>query len=476
MYYEKKYSLRKPERKKFTLSNFVGYDENKKSRTLPCDYVDCVFNYGFKNNKLVNSYGVSKFKKGGYEFPPLPEVKGRHGVFCTTMIVDDLPRFTALISYAGEVAFCVQGDKEWRTMKTNKSMAHTQGTIYYVNNEPCLFLAGDDGVEWFANNIFYAAMGEPVLDLCVHYERLFLVVKGIHNSVWFSQAGNPMVWEHEIDKGGYINFDGTVGEVNVIRSFNNYLYVFCDYGIYRLTAYGDQTQFNLKKIYTSSGRIYAKSVTVCGEYIAFAGDEGIFLFDGYEVSRYTTKVNHLLSEGYDDIYACYSRNKYIISFTNEKTTDYGLYNEKRANNMLLIFDIFDKSVNVMRGVSLKYLCAVNEKTCCKVVAISDDCDTFVELDDSGLYLGEPMLKYWESGEIDFGRPADVKLLKSVEYSAKNEYYLGIICNGERQEFLLSPNEKKKSLYIKAKEFKFYIRSDNPVDEILPPTLVVDFLK
>ncbi|MDE7336796.1 MAG: hypothetical protein K2N32_01625, partial [Clostridia bacterium] len=326
MYYEKKYSLRQPERKKFALSNFAGYDENKKSRILPCDYVDCVYNYGFKNNKLVNSYGVSEFKMGDYVFPPLPEVEGKRGVFCTTMFVDGAPRFTAVISYAKEIAFCVAGDTEWRFMKTNRFAPHTCGTIYYINSDPCLFLAGDGGVEWFANNYFYTALTKSVQDICLHYERLFLVVKDTHNSVWFSKAGNPMVWDHEIDKGGYINFDGTIGEVNAIKSFNNYLYIFCDYGIYRLTAYGDQTQFNLKKIYTSSGRIYANSVTVCGEYIAFAGDEGIFLFDGYDVSRYTTKVNNLIADGFEDISSCYSRHKYIVSFTNHTQAEYGVFN------------------------------------------------------------------------------------------------------------------------------------------------------
>lgn len=474
MYYEKKYTVRKPERKKVALSNFAGYDENKKSRDLPCDYVDCVYNYRFKNNKLVSPYGVSEFKIGNYVFPPPPKINGKKGVFCTTMFVDFAPRFTILISHVGGVEYCVEGDTEWRHI--DKSKAYTTGAIYYINSEPCLFMAGDNGVEWFANNVFYTAIEEKVIDICVHYERLFIVVADKHNCVWFSKSGNPMEWGHSIDKGGYINFDGTLGEVNTIKSFNNYLYIFCDYGIYRLTAYGDQTQFNLKKIYTSSGRIFSKSVTVCGEYIAFAGEDGIFLFDGYDVSRYTTKVNNLISSGFDDLSACYSHHKYIVSFTNDTKTDYGVFNRKRDNNMLLVFDIESKSVNLMRSVSLKHICAVNERKYSKVVAMSDDCDTFVQLDESGLYLGKPLLKYWESGVIDFSRPADLKLIRSVEYSAKNDFYLGIICNGERREFLLSAREKKKPIYIKGKEFKFYIKSDNADEEILPPTLVVDFLK
>lgn len=475
MYYDKKYNVAKPERKKVPLSNFLGYDENKKSRDIPCDYVDCVYNYRFKNNKLVNPYGVSEFKIGDYVFPlPPANVRGKVGVFCTTMFVDGAARFAILISHDGGVDYCVKGDLEWRHI--SEPRAYTSGAIYYINSDPCLFIAGPYGVEWFTNNAFYTAIEKEVIDICVHYERLFIVVAEKHNSVWFSKSGNPTVWDHDIDKGGYINFDGTLGEVNTIKSFNNYLYIFCDYGIYRLTAYGDQTQFNLKKIYTSSGRIYAKSVTLCGEYIAFVGEDGIFLFDGYDVSRYTTKINNLISDGLDDVSACYSHHKYFVSFTKNTDTDYGVFNEEKNNNTLLVFNIEDKGVELMKGVSLKHICAVNEREYSKVVALSNDSRSFVQLDDSGLYLGKPMLKYWESGTIDFSRPADVKMIRSVEYSAKSDYYFGIVCNGERKEFLLSAKEKKRPIYIKGKEFKFYIRSDNADEEIYPPTLVVDFLK
>lgn len=474
MYYDKKYNVVKPERKKFALSNFLGYDENKKSRDLPCDYVDCAYNFRFKNNKLVNPYGVSEFKIGDYVFPPTPAIRGKVCVFCTTMLVDYATKFTILISHDGGVDYCVKGDTEWRHIA--KPGAYTCGAIYYIDTDPILFVGGKNGVEWFCNDEFFTALEKEVIDMCLHYERLFIVVAEKHNSVWFSKSGIPTEWDHDIDKGGYINFDGTLGEVNTIKSFNNYLYIFCDYGIYRLTAYGDQTQFNLKKIYTSSGRIFAKTVTQCGEYIAFVGEDGLFLFDGYDVTRYTTKINNLISDGLDDVSACYSNHKYIVSFTDNTDTDYGVFNEERKNNTLLVFDIDDKGVELMKGVSLKHICAVNESDYCKVVALSEDSRMFVQLDDSGLYLGNPMLKYWESGNIDFSRPADVKMIRSVEYSAKSDYYLGIICNGERKEFLLSAKEKKRPIYIKGKEFKFYIKSDNENEEIYPPTLVVDFLK
>ena len=174
MYYNKKYNVAKPERKKVALSNFLGYDENKKSRNLPCDYVDCVYNYRFKNNKLVAPYGVSEFKIGDYVFPPTPFTRGKIEIFCATMFIDFAPKFTILISHDGGVDYCVKGDTEWRHITRPRSC--TCGAIYYINTDPCLFIAGKNGVEWFCNGEFYTVIEKEVIDICVHYERLFIVV------------------------------------------------------------------------------------------------------------------------------------------------------------------------------------------------------------------------------------------------------------------------------------------------------------
>ena len=98
-----------------------------------------------------------------------------------------------------------------------------------------------------------------------------------------------------------------------------------------------------------------------------------------------------------------------------------------------------------------------------------------QLDDSGLYFGKAMQKYWQTNEIDFDLPNGVKVIRTIEYNTPYEYILGIIADGERHEFLLTPKEKKKSIYIKSQSFVFYIRSDNNLENIRPPKLEVDFI-
>lgn len=475
MFYDKKYSLVKPERKKILLSNFKGYDETKVSRDLPCDYVDEVYNFAFKNNCLVSPYGVSVMKSQGMEIPDLPPIDGEARLFTTSIADGGKLKTKLVVSHFGGIEFYVDGDVQWSHIDCGERF--DVGVNYLYEGEDMLLLSGGGGLKALTSEGLHSVKdGVDVLDMCVHYERIYAVVKGERNSLWFSDDFDPFNWNVSLEEGGYIDFDGSLGNVNAVKSFDNYLYVFCDFGIYRLTAYADQTQFSMKKVYVSGGRIISKSITCCGEYVAFAGEDGIYLFDGYDVSRYSVKTNDLLQDGFDDVSACYAHHKYIISFTNRRGGDFGMFTKQQRNNTMLIFDLTDKSVNLMRGVSLYDLKALGTSQSGRIIGLSDDASSPVELDSSGLYLSSPYQKYWKSGIIDFRRPSQIKVIRNVEYSIDGQITLGILANGERREFILSPRENFQSIYVKADKFVFYIRADNAKENVRPLTLEVDFLK
>lgn len=475
MFYDKKYALEKPERKRVKLSGFKGYDETKVSRNLPCDYVDCVYNYKFKNGNLVNPYGISELRFDGLTVPPLPEIKGRPRLFVTQAVADGRLVGKIAVSHEGGLEYIVEGGKEWTHAESDE--VFDVGVHYLYNDEDLLLLSCKSGLKALSGDTLINVKGDMrILDMCVHYERIYAIVEGTRNSLWFSDDFNPFNWNVSLDEGGYIDFDGSLGNVNAVKSFDNYLYVFCDYGIYRLTAYADQTQFSMKKVYSSGGKIIADSITECGEYVAFASADGIYLFDGYDVSRYSVKTNDLLQAGFDDVSACYIRHEYIVSFTNDSEADYGVFTQSKPNNTIMIFDLTDKSVNFIRGVSLFDLKAFNSARGGKVIGLSQDANSPVELDGDGQYLGLPYQKYWQSGEIDFDRPSAVKVIRSVEYDVEGQIVLGILADGERREFVLSPSENRRSIFVKSDRFTFYIRSDNVKERVRPLVLEIDFLK
>jgi len=476
MFYDKKYALSKPERKRLILSNFKGYDENKLSRSLPCDYVDNVYNFGFKNNSLVNLYGISSLRLDGNRLPALPPTDGYRKMFVAKRkSPSGASEATVVVAHSRGIEYISTSDEGWQHIDCDDTF--TAAVNYIYEDEDLLLLSGNKGIKAFCNGeLKDVPLKMRIKDMCVHSERIYAVSEDERNKLWFSDDFNPFNWNVSLQEGGYIEFDGSLGSVSAVRSFDNYLYVFCDYGIYRLSAYVDQSQFSLKKIYSSSGRIYSPSVTECGEYIAFAGEDGVYLFDGYDVGRFSVKTNELLSRGFEDVSACYAHHRYILSFTNGDGGDYGAISRRRNNNMILIFDLADRSVNVMRGVSFFNLTNLNTRDYGKVIGLSEDCDFLAELDKGGLYFDAPFLKYWESGEIDFDRPSEQKVLRAIEYNTEYQYILGVMAGEERYEFLLSPDEKRRNLYIRSDAFRFYIKSDNVRDVIKPPALVVDFLK
>lgn len=474
MYYSKNYALPKPSRKNILLSSFKGYDETKVSTTLPCDYVDCVYNYKFKNGRLVNPYGINELKIGENILPDIPEIEGEKRLFCTKTVLDKKLTSVIVISHQNGLEYMAIGENIWHHI--DNDYLFTNAVNYLYEDKDLLILSGEKGLKIFDNGALNnVEQNNQIIDMCVHYERIYTIVKGERNSLWFSDDFDPYNWNVSIDEGGYINFDGTLGNVNAIKSFINYLFIFCDYGIYRLTAFADQNQFSMKKVYTSCGRIFSKSVTECGEYIAFASEDGVYLFDGYDVTRYSIKANDLLGEGIQDVSACYAHHKYILSFTNNIDSNYGVFSQPQDNNLLLIFDLSDKSVNLMRGLNFDNLMALSMSDYNRIIGLSKDTACVSQLDDTGLYFGFPFQKYWQSGEIDFDTPSVTKVIRSIEYSTKHQYVFGIIANGLRQEFVLSPEETKKNLYIKSQSFVFYIRSDNKAEDIRPPKLVVDYL-
>ena len=129
--------------------------------------------------------------------------------------------------------------------------------------------------------------------MCVHYERIYATVSGEANSLWFSDDFNPVNWNASLTEGGFINFDDDGGRVIKAVSFLDHVYVFRDYGIVRLTAYGSQENYTVSKVYVSASRILPDTIACCGDRIIFLTDEGLFSFNGYTMTMIAKEITNL---------------------------------------------------------------------------------------------------------------------------------------------------------------------------------------
>ena len=108
-------------------------------------------------------------------------------------------------------------------------------------------------VVWDGVSDPYEVLDAPkISSMALHYERLFATVDGEKNSVWFSDDLDPTNWSMSLDEAGFIELIDERGALLKVVSFLDYIYIFREYGISRLTAYGDQTSFSVSNLFVSS--------------------------------------------------------------------------------------------------------------------------------------------------------------------------------------------------------------------------------
>ena len=163
-----------------------------------------------------------------------------------------------------------------------------------------IFCSAADDMKVYDGNTLTVVENAPKVDCaCLHYDRLFVTTLNDKNTIMFSDDLDPTGWEVGPDEAGYITMTDERGAIVGIISFLNYLYVFREYGISRLTAYGAQESFNLNHLFLTTGKIVKDTVRVCGETVIFLTEQGLFQFDGSNAKKILSNLDGLF-EGCDN--------------------------------------------------------------------------------------------------------------------------------------------------------------------------------
>lgn len=185
---------------------------------------------------------------------------------------------------------------------------------YRLNGEDVLVLcSASNGMKVWNGSTLYTAEDAPqITSACVHYERLFVTVAGERSAVWFSDDLDVTNWDVSLEGAGFIEMADDGGALLKVLSFAGRVYVFRRYSIARLTAYADQTEFELTTLYVSSGRILEDTVCVCGDRVMFAAQNGIFVFDGASTAKVLERLDGLINYADPDSRGVYRNGKYIL--------------------------------------------------------------------------------------------------------------------------------------------------------------------
>lgn len=467
MYNEKKFKIPSPKRRKYLLSSFKGINSDYTTNTLPCDYsADCI-NFGFDKNKLVKGLKLRPFDLydtngdivnlsglDGINYSPFLDVFAidHVGALHPTLLIctDDTLYYKTPNDYSGwNVFYITSGVKKLLRCRYGEEYV----TLICMNAGP-LYLMRKSGV--------INPMDKSLLlsDLCEHFGKVFAVEEGKPNTIWFCKSFDPTNWNASLEEGGYITIDGNLGKVNRVLSFKNYVYIFSDYGIYRLTAYLDQTEFSVKKLYSSTSRIYEETVVIAGGYIVYTAEDGVYRFDGYDCVKINNDINKIMEKAVN-IKATFCKNEYFLYYENE------------VKNVIRL-NLQTKEINIVNGYDIVGLTVLSSRKQNTVITFNPKNNNFLAFAEDDYENDYALDAHWRSCEITFNSLED-KLIKSVEYNSNCNFNIRIIADNKIHDFELKGDIKEQLINVKGKKFTFEISASTANPVISEIRFTVDFL-
>jgi hypothetical protein len=194
-------------------------------------------------------------------------------------------------------------------------------TYRYNGKDVIIFSLENLSKVYDGDSVFYIDDAPAITSTCIHNERLFATEGGQKTTLWFSDDFNPLNWSVSLEDAGYIDLRDDRGSLLKVVSFDGYLYVFRNYGITRITAYGDQTAFSVDGITASASRIIPESICVCGDRIVYLAEDGFYSFSGGTPVRIMEKLDGLNFSDKSTAKAKYYRGNYYCVVTLKNQDD-----------------------------------------------------------------------------------------------------------------------------------------------------------
>lgn len=486
-------------RRTVNLKAYGGVVTSINENILPLNASPLCYNFVFAGGALKDRMGVDIAKtttltssNGRHTLPELPAgktVKSIH-LYRKYNFTDDV-RDDKVLVRASDNNFYETKLFETDTfhLVTNLTAAGKDCSVCYRYNGNDLFLLSSEveGLYTYdGTTVDHIAAAPEISSMCVHSERVFATVTGEQNKVWFSSLFNPADWTVSGTGAGYIEFDGDGGKVIKVMQFLNYVYVFRDFGIERIAAYGSQDDFTVTKLYMSSARIYPDTIAALGDRIIFLAENGVYSCDGYDVSEVCGEIKEYLPVDKQYSVGTGLDGKYYLA----TALDYGADNRNKVgdenyiahiNNSIVVYDTADKEMSIMRGIDARGLTTVKIHTEASVLIaprLDEQATKLGRFTDSGKYFGADLKKYWSTGYTDLGYPARTKTIRTVSLLSTCDVTLGVEIDGNITEFSLTGSNLPQKITVNKSggRLRVYITTAaSKITTISAPTVVVDIV-
>ena len=422
-------TLSSPARKRFKLSSFKGVDTRVAEEELPFSYSPKSYNFAFEKGVLETGTGLSLAAE---------KIDGR----TWHIRKPDGVRFLRLFSYTMHAAqyrtdrlIAYADDGMLYDLRLNAFVMFSEldayGEVlcaipYLLDEREGLLFSSTQGLFFLrgmtAQNL---GMNEPITTMCSHSDRVFACFGSDPFTLRFSDDFNPSNWNVSLKEGGAISFSSEMGQVIKVLSFGGYLYVFFEHGIARITAYNDQTQFVVKKLFLSVGLIHKDTITVCGDRIMFSASDGVYVFDGLAVGKTLQELEGLFSANQPEAHGAFHNGKYYLACSLDMDSAI-----RNAPNSLLIYDVWNGKIEIAHDLTITCMIGVNNEAIGGVIAEANYPVNFLGLiDRSGSVNSTATYKVWRSPVTTLGANRGKKLLREMRVRAEGEALISVELDG-----------------------------------------------
>lgn len=500
MFYFKPLLKKKVTDYKITFSAFAsGMNSEVDEGILPYKYAKLCYNYQISNGALKDGIGFSKLslpisyddlsKEREIVMEPDQEVKAIW-MFKYFDAEHNTPDYRLLFYNSDGKIRWTQLVADYPYTFNIASLIYSSGVPNAVNyrldgEDYMIFSSATDGMWKYNPNKMAQKIenGPSIVSMCLHYERMFAVLEnGERNRLSFSENLDPTNFNPSLSEGGFIDFQDERGKLNKVVSFNDYIYVFRDFGVTRVSAYGDQTAFSVSNLFVSSSKIYGNSVCVCGDRIMLLARDGIHYFDGYKTTKLNLGIESLLKNvTNENCSALYHDGKYYLAlklnFNDNDKIGCENYEGGFVNNALIELDLKTGDIAITRGVDICSMVLVDDGNFNKVVACfnGEYKGQIGQMTHDGKLFGKPLKKCWTTPKSNLGYFSKTKRIKEVFVKTKSPCKIKIQTEKVSKTYDLGGAEKtqrlKTNVYGEQVEVSF-ISDTQGETEISCPQIIV----
>jgi hypothetical protein len=432
---------RRPSRQ-LTISKFSkGVNAKLDHMVLPIDVAEYSYNFEFDSGVLRQGIGISESDV----IPINPVGSAVMSVWMYIRRVPELHNYVMLATQEGQV-YCreIGVQQDFVLLQGITLTSRPNAVVYRLNGEDVIIITTPtDGMyTWDGVRAVNKIESVPLItSMTIHFERMFVTTADHPDAVWFSEDLDPTNFGTDLNQGGFVELIDERGAPKTALSYLNYVYIFREYGITRLTAFGGQEEFGASNLFVSSGRIYPSTVVLCGDSVIFLASDGVYMFDGMSTTRILDNLTRLIVPS-PDATAVFANGKYYLALKMQLGDESNNY-DTSYNNALIVLDVTTGNYTISYGMSiaqLSYWSMYNQ-----VVVVLTDGRVGAIAHNGSLYQ-EPLPKLWRVGITDLDAPSQIKNIRQLDIYSRHDIQL--LFRTDRTTKLVSVNGSNTTIRLR----------------------------